>query len=65
MTQRGWRWPWGRLTVSKEESDDTQRRLAEAEMRQAQVDLITKHADYLIKRNHLGENIHKALGGKA
>lgn len=57
------RWPWDRYRITDAERDDSRRRLQEAKARKAHVAALTDNAEDIIRRNHLGESIHKALTG--
>lgn len=56
------RFPWKR-TVSDEEVVLATKKLSRVKAQQPEVDAIERRAKELVRRNHLGENIHKALGG--
>lgn len=56
------RLPWHR-TITDEEIAESKKKLRLVKARKGEVDAITRRADDIIRRNHLGENIHRALGG--
>lgn len=56
-------WPWRRQRITDAEADESKKRLRQVQSRQQTVDDITRHAEEIIRRNHLAESIHRALGG--
>ncbi len=56
------RWPW-RRDVTDEQIAESVARLKSVRAQQGDVDQIEAQALAIIRRNHLGESIHRALGG--
>lgn len=50
-------------SVSEEEAIESKKQLRQLRSRQQDVDEVTRRAEEIIRRNHLAESIHRALGG--
>lgn len=57
------RWPWTR-SVTDAEIEESTRRLRVVKARAPEVEKLAVEAKEIIRKNHMGENIHRALGGR-
>jgi hypothetical protein len=57
-----WKWPWNRREPSQE-TLEARKKLQEIKKDDLKLDTITRRTKAMVSKNHLGEDIKRALGG--